>query len=119
MNEAFAGLDAATLRAMLHQMLLIRSFEETAEQLVSRGAPLLPPHPAANTRHVIHPRVERMALRERIRAYRKDTRWIIGGLALLLLALSLVYYLTQRGFWFDLAILFDTVIVALSGRGAR
>ena len=38
-----------------------------------------------------------MALRERFQAYRKDTRWIIGGLAILLLALSLLYYLTQRG----------------------
>jgi len=38
-----------------------------------------------------------MALRERFQSYRKDTRWIIGGLALLLLALSLLYYLTQRG----------------------
>ena len=37
-----------------------------------------------------------MSLRERIQTYRKDTRWIIGGLALLLLALSLIYYLTQR-----------------------
>ena len=38
-----------------------------------------------------------MALRERFQAYRKDTRWIIGGLAILLLALSLLYDLTQRG----------------------
>lgn len=38
-----------------------------------------------------------MSLRERIQTYRKDTRWIIGGLAILLLALSLLYYLTQRG----------------------
>ena len=38
-----------------------------------------------------------MSLRERFQAYRKDARWIIGGLAILLLALSLLYYLTQRG----------------------
>jgi two-component system nitrogen regulation sensor histidine kinase NtrY len=38
-----------------------------------------------------------MSLRERFQDYRKDTRWIIGGLAILLLALSLLYYLTQRG----------------------
>ena len=38
-----------------------------------------------------------MSMRERFLAYRKDTRWIIGGLAILLLALSLFYYLTQRG----------------------
>ena len=38
-----------------------------------------------------------MSLRERFQAYSKDTRWIIGGLATLLLALSLLYYLTQRG----------------------
>ncbi len=38
-----------------------------------------------------------MSLRERFQAYRKDTRWIIGGLAILLLVLSLLYYLTQRG----------------------
>jgi len=38
-----------------------------------------------------------MSKRERFLAYRKDTRWIIGGLAILLLALSLFYYLTQRG----------------------
>ena len=37
-----------------------------------------------------------MSLRERFQDYRKDTRWIVGGLAILLLALSLLYYLAQR-----------------------
>ncbi|MEZ4584277.1 MAG: thiamine pyrophosphate-dependent dehydrogenase E1 component subunit alpha [Caldilineaceae bacterium] len=33
----FAGLDPAQLEAMLHQMLLIRAFEETAEELYFQG----------------------------------------------------------------------------------
>lgn len=37
MNEPFAGLDDDKMQAMLHQMLLIRSFEETAEQLYFQG----------------------------------------------------------------------------------
>lgn len=37
MNDTFAGLDAETLETMLSQMLLIRSFEETAEQLYFQG----------------------------------------------------------------------------------
>ena len=37
MNDAFAGLSAERLQEMLHQMLLIRSFEESAEQLYFQG----------------------------------------------------------------------------------
>ncbi len=37
MDDTFAGLGAEKLQAMLHQMLLIRSFEETAEQLYFQG----------------------------------------------------------------------------------
>ena len=37
MRDDFAGLDRDRLRAMLHQMLLIRYFEETSEQLYLQG----------------------------------------------------------------------------------
>ena len=37
-----------------------------------------------------------MDLREELRRRRKDSRWIIGGLGLLLLALSAIYYFIQR-----------------------
>ena len=35
-------------------------------------------------------------LGDRIRRYRKDTRWIVAGLAFLLLVLSSIYYFIQR-----------------------
>ena len=37
-----------------------------------------------------------MSLREQVQQRRKDTRWIVGGLAVLLAALTAMYYLTQR-----------------------
>jgi len=37
MNDTFAGLGVDRLREMLHQMLLIRAFEESAEQLYFQG----------------------------------------------------------------------------------
>ena len=37
-----------------------------------------------------------MTLREQVQERRKDTRWIVGGLAVLLAALTAMYYLTQR-----------------------
>jgi len=37
-----------------------------------------------------------MSLREQVQRRRKETRWIVGGLAALLAALTLMYYLTQR-----------------------
>ena len=37
MNDTFAGFGAGSLREMLRQMLLIRSFEESAEQLYFQG----------------------------------------------------------------------------------
>jgi two-component system nitrogen regulation sensor histidine kinase NtrY len=37
-----------------------------------------------------------MTLREQVQQRRKDTRWIVGGLAVLLAALTAMYYLTQR-----------------------
>jgi two-component system nitrogen regulation sensor histidine kinase NtrY len=40
--------------------------------------------------------MNREPLSEKIIRYRKDTRWIIAGLALLLVALSAIYYLIQR-----------------------
>ena len=37
-----------------------------------------------------------MTLREQVQKRRKDTRWIVGGLAMLLAALTVMYYLSQR-----------------------
>jgi len=37
-----------------------------------------------------------MSLRKQVEQRRKDTRWIVGGLAVLLAALTGMYYLTQR-----------------------
>ncbi|MCX8018635.1 MAG: thiamine pyrophosphate-dependent enzyme [Rhodocyclaceae bacterium] len=37
MNQSFADLSPERLRALLHQMMLIRAFEEAAEQLYLQG----------------------------------------------------------------------------------